>query len=105
MGETVNFYGSVVCLTGCVLFVAVYTIMGWVTGRIPWWRSRIGRMMVTKAIALSGLMAIVIAFYLFSIDAEWIRTIRGIFASLVGVMMFYQSWLVYRLQRFPEDDA
>lgn len=103
MGETINFYGSLLCLAGCLMFVGVYTVMAYVTGRIPWWRSRIGRMLVTKALAIAGLMLIIIVFYLFEVDATWIRTIRGVFAGLVGTVMFYQAWLVYRLQRFPRE--
>lgn len=98
MGETVNFYGSLVCLTGCLLFLAVYTVMPFVTGRERWWASHIGRMLVTKAVALAGLMLIVVLLYLFDLDLEWVRAVRGVFAALVGVMMMYQTWLVFRLQ-------
>lgn len=103
MGEKINFYGSVLCLSACVLFIAVYSVMPFVTGRRRWWSSRIGRMMVTKALALAGLMLIVVVFYLTDADAEWIRGIRGVFAAVIAVMMTYQSWLVYRLMTQKED--
>lgn len=103
VGETVNFYGSLVCLTGCVLFIAVYTVMPFITGRERWWASHIGRLLVTKASALAGLMLIVILLYLFDLDLEWVRAVRGAFATLVGVMMMYQTWLVFRFQNSKED--
>jgi hypothetical protein len=99
MGETINFYGSLFCFTGCAAFIGVYTAMAFITGRVPWWKSHIGRMMVTKAAAIAGLMLIVIVLYLSDIDLEWVRSFRGIFAAVVGVMMFYQAVIVYRLQR------
>lgn len=105
MGERVNFYGSLVCLTGCLLFVAVYTVMPFLTHRQRWWNSRIGRLLVTKALAIAGLMLIVIVLYLFRPSMEWIRTVRGVFSAVVGVMMMYQAALVVRIQRQKEDGS
>ena len=103
MGETVNFYGSLVCLAGCVMFIAVYTVMPFITGRERWWASHIGRLLVTKATALAGLMLIVILVYLLDLNLEWVRAVRGVFAGLVGAMMMYQTWLVFRFQKDKED--
>ena len=104
MGEVINYYGSLLCLTACLGFIAVYTVMPFVTGRERWWSHHLGRMMITKASALAGLMLIVVVYYLTDIDPEWIRVARGILAGVVGLMMFYQSWLVYRLQRRQGDN-
>lgn len=104
MGETINFYGSLLALAGCLAFVGVYTVMPYLTGRKRWWYSRIGRMFVTKALALAGLMAIVILFYVTNIDAEWIRGVRGVFSGVIGVMMFYQTRLVIKIQNEREDE-
>lgn len=103
VGETINFWGSVMCLAGCLLFIGVYTWMPLRTGRERWWSSYIGRLLITKAAALAGLMLIVILMYLFDFDVEWIRSTRGIFAAVIAVMMVYQSWLVYHLQRDQEE--
>lgn len=105
MGERLNFYGSLLALTGCLLFIGVYTAMPYVTGRERWWHSHIGRLLVTKAAALAGLMAIVVSFYVWGIDVEWIRSARGVLAAAIGVMMMYQSWLVYRIQREQGDNG
>lgn len=104
MGETINFYGSLFCLMGCLTFIGVYSVMPFITNRIPWWKYQIGRMLVIKAAAISGLMLIIVVTYAFHIDLEWIRTIRGAFAALVGVMMFLQGRIVYRLQKGYEGD-
>ncbi len=104
MGETINFYGSLVCLAGCVTFIAVYSVMPFITNRIPWWKYQIGRMLVTKAAAIAGLMLIIVITYAFHVDLEWIRLVRGVFAAVVGVMMFYQAGIVYRLQKGHEGD-
>lgn len=100
----INFYGSLMCLTGCLLFLGVYSAMPFITGRTPWWRNKIGRMMVTKAAAIAGLMLITIVMYLADLDPDWVRSVRGVFAAVVGVMMVYQTRLVYNLQRGREED-
>lgn len=104
MGETVNFYGSLVALAGCVTFIGVYSVMPFLTNRVPWWRYQIGRMMVTKAASIAGLMLIIVVTYAFHVDREWVRLVRGVFAVVIGVMMFYQTWIVYRLQKGYEGD-
>lgn len=103
MGERLNLYGSLFCLAACLLFIGVYTAMPFVTGRERWWSSHIGRLLVTKAAALAGLMAIVVVAYLSDTDLEWVRSVRGVFAAVIGVMMVYQSRLVIRIQRQKED--
>lgn len=104
MGELINFYGSLVCMTGSLLFVGVYTVMPFVTGRRRWWQDPVGRMLVTKASALAGLMVVPVVYYLTRADAEWIRSIRGVFSAVIGVMMVYQTSLVFRLQRQRKED-
>ena len=104
MDESVNFYGSLVCFTGCMTFIVVYTIMPFLTHRRRWWQDPVGRLLVTKAAALAGLMLIVILLYLFDLELSWVRQIRGVFASLIGIMMFYQAALVYKIQRQEEDN-
>lgn len=104
MGEQINFYSSLFCLLACLLFIGVYTAMPILTGRERWWSSHIGRLLVTKATALAGLMLIVVVTYAFDINLEWVRSVRGIFAAVIGVMMVYQSRLVVRIQKQKEED-
>jgi hypothetical protein len=97
MGETLNFYGSILALIGCVSFIGLYS------GMAPWWKGHVGRMLVTKAAAIGGLMAITVAFYAFDLDQEWIRVARGCLSFVIAAMMFYQTYLVYALQKERED--
>lgn len=97
MGETINFYGSIAALLGCVVFIGLYS------GMAPWWKGHVGRMLVTTAAAIAGLMLITIVFYVFDLEQEWIRVARGCLAFVIGTMMFYQAYLVYALQKERED--
>ena len=99
MGERINFYGSLLCLAGCLVFIIIYTVMPFRTRRQRWWSTPFGRMIVTKAVAIAGLMLIVVLLYLFDLELEWVRAVRGVFAAVVGAMMFYQAAQVVRIQR------
>lgn len=87
-GETVNLWGSVIALAGCLSFITVYSLLA------RWWRDPIGRLLVTKAVAIAAFMAISIAATAFGADVAVLRTVRGILAALFGMLMLYQAWLV-----------
>lgn len=91
-GQALNFWGSAVALGGCAAFVAVYSLMA------RWWRHRVGRLLVIKALALAAFMAISVCVTLLSSDVEILRIVRGILAALFGALMFYQAWLVGHTQ-------
>jgi hypothetical protein len=88
----VNVWGSAIALVGCLSFVAVYTLLA------RWWRTLVGRLLVIKALAIAAFMAISICVTAFGVDAEALRTLRGILAALFGVLMLYQAWLVGHTQ-------
>lgn len=87
-GETVNLWGSTAALAGCLAFVAVYSLLA------RWWRDRVGRLLVTKALAVAAFMAISICVTVLRSDIEALRVVRGVLAALFGALMFYQAWLV-----------
>lgn len=91
-GEAVNLGGSVIALTGCLAFVAVYSLLA------RWWRDPIGRLLVTKAVAIALFMAISVAATAFSADVGILRFVRGSLAALFGALMLYQAWLVGHTQ-------
>ncbi|MFD8226856.1 hypothetical protein ACFV16_22090 [Streptomyces massasporeus] len=91
-GETVNLWGSVVALVGCLSFVAVYSLLA------RWWRDIVGRLLVIKALAIACFMAISICVTAFGADVELLRTLRGALAGLFGALMLYQAGLVARTQ-------
>ncbi|MBR7839817.1 hypothetical protein KDL01_41645, partial [Actinospica durhamensis] len=86
-GQAVNLWGSVIALGGCLAFVAVYSLLA------RWWHGTVGRLLVTKAMAVAAFMAISICVTLLRSDVEILRTVRGILAALFGALMFYQAWL------------
>lgn len=91
-GAAVNLWGSVIALTGCVAFVTVYSLLA------RWWRDPIGRLLVTKAVAIAAFMAISITATAFGADVEVLRVVRGVLAALFGTLMLYQAGLVARTQ-------
>jgi hypothetical protein len=91
-GEAVNLWGSVLALVGCLAFVAVYSVFA------RWWRDAVGRLLVTKALAVAAFMAISIGITVMRSDAELLRIVRGFLAALFGVLMLYQAWLVGHAQ-------
>lgn len=91
-GETVNLWGSVIALAGCLSFVAVYTLLA------RWWRDPVGRLLVIKALAIALFMAISICVTAFRADVEILRVVRGSLAALFGALMLYQAGLVARTQ-------
>ena len=91
-GETVNLWGSVIALVGCLAFVAVYTLLA------RWWRDIVGRLLVIKALAIALFMAISICVTAFGADVEILRIVRGSLAALFGALMLYQAGLVARTQ-------
>lgn len=83
--QTVNLCGSIAALSGSLLFVTVYTIVA------RWWRSRIGRLLVVKALTVSALMVVSLAAY--AVDSGVLLLARGLLAAWFGVMMAYQAWI------------
>lgn len=95
-GQTVNLCGSVLALAGSLSFVLVYSLFA------PWWRSRIGRLLVIKALFIAAFMTVSILAYAISPGTGTHITplllTRGLLAAAYGVLMTYQAWLVGHAQ-------
>jgi len=91
-GEAVNLWGSTVALVGSLTFVTAYTLVA------RWWRGPVGRLLVTKALAIAAFMVISILVTALSADPEALRILRGVLAGLFGALMLYQAGLVIRTQ-------
>lgn len=91
-GQTVNLCGSAVALLGSLSFVVVYSAVA------PWWRSRVGRLLVSKALAIVGFMTVSISAYVIDPSASGhigpLLITRGALAGGFGLAMAYQAWLV-----------
>jgi hypothetical protein len=95
-GQAANLCGSVAALAGALSFVLVYTLFA------PWWTYRVGRLLVFKALVISGFMIVSIVAYIVNPDSgtgrEPLFMVRGVLAGGFGLMMTYQAWLVSREQ-------
>lgn len=93
-GQTVNLFGSIAALAGSLGFILVYSLLA------PWWRNHVGRLLVFKALAISGFMIVSILSYVVEPENGLgpLLLVRGILAAGFGVMMAYQAWLVRRTQ-------
>lgn len=95
-GQMVNLCGSIFALSGSLAFVLVYSLFA------PWWRNRIGRLLVMKATFISGFMVVSILGYV--TDPETGRRVsvlllvRGALAGAYGALMAYQAWFVSHAQ-------
>ena len=91
-GQAVNLVGSIAALAGSLAFVLVYTVFA------PWWRNRIGRLLVVKALFMSAFMVVSItAYVLDSGNGDRLGPLlltRGLLAAGYGLVMAYQAWIV-----------
>jgi hypothetical protein len=91
-GQTVNLCGSIAALSGSLAFVLVYSVFA------PWWRSRVGRLLVFKALAIAAFMTVSVLSY--AVDPKnravmgVLLLVRGVLAAGFGAAMTYQAWLV-----------
>jgi hypothetical protein len=85
-------FGSFVILSGLVMIVT-YSLTN------PWWRSHLGRMMVTYAsaeILMSTLLMVTIEF---QVSPIWFRDVWFALQTAVGLCLCYQTSAIIRLHR------
>lgn len=91
-GQTVNLCGSILALAGSLAFVLVYALFG------PWRRSRVGRLLVMKALFISAFMSVSVVTYVVDpgtgLHISVLLLTRGLLATAYGLLMAYQAWLV-----------
>lgn len=88
--------GSFTCLAGLAMMTA-YTL----TAR--WWRSHTGRMLVTYAVAETGMSAIFAAAVVLKLDPVWFRYTWVGLQITVGMVLWYQTGMIIRLHRRKEE--
>lgn len=84
--------GSFTTLAGTVMIIA-YSLSA------PWWRSHTGRMLVSYAIAETGMSAIFAAATTFHINPVWFRVVWVGLQATVGVVLWYQTAMIIKFNR------
>lgn len=96
VGQAINLCGSVTALAGSLAFIIVYTLFA------PWRTYRIGRLLVTKALFMTGFMVMSILTYVIAPNSGRhigpLLIVRGALATGYGLMMIYQAYLVTHTQ-------
>lgn len=85
-------FGSFVTSAGIVM-VITYSLTN------PWWKTHLGRMMITYAIAeiiMSGLLMFTV---LTHISPEWFRGVWFALQTIVGMTFWFQTSVIIRLHR------
>lgn len=68
----------------------------------PWWKSHTGRMLVTYAVAETGMSAIFAAAIVFQINPFWFRAVWVGLQITVGIVLWYQTTMIVILHRRKE---
>jgi hypothetical protein len=84
--------GSFTCLAAIVML----TVYSFTTN---WWRTHLGRMMATYAVAETGMSAIFVAGVSFHINPYWFRWVWISLQVTVGLVLWYQTFTIFRLNR------
>lgn len=100
--------GATIALAfACVLFVAVYTVLG-LRGRAKWWRNDIGMTLVIKTLCLAvALVPLIIAeFFTLSLLADEIAVwvITGALGT-AAFMIFWRSWIWLRIAATEDEET
>lgn len=93
-----SIFGSFVILSGLVMIIA-YSLTN------PWWRSHLGRMMITYAVAeifMSTLLMITIDF---QVAPVWFRGVWFALQSAVGFCLCYQTYTIISIHRALRRDV
>jgi uncharacterized membrane protein len=92
MDEVYLASGSFTCLAALVM-LTVYSLT------TNWWRTHLGRMMATYAVAETGMAAIFVAGVSFHINPHWFRWAWIGLQVTVGIVLWYQTITIIRLNR------
>lgn len=85
-------FGSLVILSGLAMIIT-YSVTN------PWWKTHIGRMMVTYAAAEICMSTLLMVTIEFQIAPVWFRGVWFALQSLVSICLTYQTWTIVRIHR------
>lgn len=85
-------FGSFVILSGLAMVIS-YSLTS------PWWRSHLGRMMITYALAEIGMSTLLMVTVEFSVSPAWFRTVWFVLQTMVGTALTYQTYVIFKVAR------
>lgn len=85
-------FGSYVILSGVAMIVS-YSLTN------PWWRSHLGRMMITYALAEIGMSTILMITVELRVNPVWFRTVWFVLQTMVGTALTYQTYVIFKVAR------
>jgi len=85
-------FGSFVCLAGLTM-IATYSATN------PWWRTHIGRMLVTYAAAEIMMSFILLLAVVVHIGPHWFRGVWFVLQAIVGGCFVFQTIVILRLHK------
>lgn len=85
-------FGSFVILSGLAMVIA-YSLTN------PWWRSHLGRMLITYALAEIGMSTVLMITVEFHTSPIWFRAVWFVLQTMVGVALSYQTYVIIKTAR------
>lgn len=85
-------FGSFITSAGLIM-VITYSVTN------PWWRSHLGRMMITYAMAEVLMSALLMFTILTHISPEWFRGVWFALQTIVGMTFWFQTIMIIKLHR------
>jgi hypothetical protein len=95
---TYGISGTFTSLAGLAM-VLVYSLTN------PWWRSHTGRMLITYAVAETGMSAMFAAAVVLHMNPIWFRWLWIGLQATVGCVLWYQTALIVHLTRQARESA
>lgn len=86
-------------VSGCFTSLAGIAMMTVYSVTSAWWRSYTGRMLMTYAVAETGMSAIFASAVYFHISPHWFRAVWVGLQATVGVVLWYQTAMILKLNR------
>ena len=92
MSETLSLWSSLFCFVSGAVFVTSYAVLA------RWYRSAMGRMLITQSAAITVLAGMTVLYYALGQDPTPIRYARSALIVTTGFALCYQTWALIRVQ-------
>lgn len=90
--EKINLAASAYAALSGIVFMIAYSTLA------RWYRSSVGRMIMSLVAGVTGLGLITVIVY-FTHDVEMLRLARAILVTMIGTSVWWQALTVVRVQR------